>query len=160
MTWNWTLNRAAVKQESWKKYVKNKWVLIWGTQSSDVLAKLVETLMVEDKLPTRALSEYVFIAPSRLIDKSGWLPAYNSTSVCLWCSWWHTVILHTCSHDLCLHNSSEVSPFRPEFKDERKMEQHVFRHPDSFELRISVHTLLYLIISPMLSVSLKSFLTL
>jgi len=40
------------------------------------------------------------------------------------------------------------------------MEQYIFRHPGSLELRISRQALLYLIISPMPSVSLKSSLSL
>ena len=40
------------------------------------------------------------------------------------------------------------------------MEQYIFRHPGSLELRISWQALLYLIISPMPSVSLKSSLSL
>ena len=40
------------------------------------------------------------------------------------------------------------------------MEQYIFRRPGSLELRISRQALLYLIISPMPSVSLKSSLSL
>jgi hypothetical protein len=50
--------------------------------------------------------------------------------------------------------------FKNEIKNERKMEQHVFRHPGSLELRISLQTPLYLIIFPMLSISLKLSLSL
>jgi len=47
-----------------------------------------------------------------------------------------------------------------EIKNAWKMEQYIFRHPGSLELRILQQALLYLIISPMPSVSLKSSLSL
>jgi len=53
-----------------------------------------------------------------------------------------------------------LPPLKNEWKNEWKMEQYIFLHPGSLELHISWQAPLYLIISAMPSVSLKSSLSL